>query len=123
MSEELRLSDGRHVGMLTDTGELVKAVQGSIHMVRLPRGWALDKPSLDALGDKVKSICIHDLDSGISYRVSIEKFRLYAKLLDRGHGEQLCLPEGYWDVDGKPAIYPKPKADPKPDKPRQSSFL
>jgi len=79
--------------------KFVKRVKGSKHMLREPRGWALDSESLVAaerLG--AREVEIEDTESGAIYTASFERIRSKGLHLDRGHGSQICLPLQFWSV-------------------------
>ena len=77
----------------------VKRVRASKHMLREPRGWALDSESLVAaerLG--AREVEIEDTESGAIYTASFERIRNKGFRFDRGHGQQICLPLQFWSV-------------------------
>jgi hypothetical protein len=76
-----------------------KTVKASKHMLREPRGWALDSESLVAaerLG--AREVEIEDIESGAIYTASFERIRSRGFHFDRGHGSQICLPLQFWSV-------------------------
>jgi len=80
------------VGSVID-GKFCKRVRASKHMLREPRGWALDSESLVAaerLGAREAEI--EDTESGAIYTASFERIRSKGFRFDRGHGQQICLP-------------------------------
>lgn len=78
---------------------LVKTVRSSAHMLRNPRGWTWDVAVLDDAREAGATWTrIHDEDTGRVYTASLEAFEEYGKKIDRGYGEQVCLPFKYWQV-------------------------
>ena|SRR3990167_5982829 len=81
---------------------LRKAVDGTEHMLRSPKGWAADKQIIDkAIADGAKEIRILDKKSTIVYRVTIEVFmeKKLARVLNYGsYGPQYALPLKYWEI-------------------------
>ena len=94
---------GRIVGMVRDH-ELVKRVQESKHLLRSPRGWAIDAYALSvartlgALG-----VCIEDTETGKVYRADLATIDTHGWQFDRGHGRQIALPLHYWQLQGEPS--------------------
>ena len=79
---------------------LYKRARGDKHMVRKPRGWALDVDIFQQmLKIGVRWFEILDKQSGIKYFCSFDAFQSLAVPLDRGYGAQLCLPLKYWTVE------------------------
>ncbi|NLG97114.1 MAG: hypothetical protein GX491_07115 [Chloroflexi bacterium] len=91
-------SDGRIIGQLQgDT--LVKKVTGSRHMLRTPKAWTVDVVAAEqAKRAGARYIEIRDRESGITYRVSLDRFIRYGIRLDRGYGAQIALPLEKWTV-------------------------
>lgn len=82
----------------------VKGVRGSVHMLKAPRGWAVDRGDLavaESLGATCLEVC--DLESGKVYRARLDMLRRKGLSLQRGCGAQVALPLGYWAVDGEPS--------------------
>lgn len=75
---------------------LVKKVRSSMHMLRVPAAWAIDKDIYDNAREYFHSILIYDTENLVQYRCSKELFEEKRFLLDRGHGEQYALTLGYW---------------------------
>ncbi len=94
----IRRADGKVIGnIIGDT--LVKKVSGSKHMLRNPKGWAVDKSSvLQAKQSGATKIEIRDRETGILYRSSMECFIRYGIDFDRGFGSQIALPLERWTV-------------------------
>ena len=89
---------GRIVGKVNGF-KFVKRVRASKHMLREPKGWALDLESLVAaerLG--AREVEIEDTESGAIYTASFERIRSKGFRFDRGHGQQICLPLQFWSV-------------------------
>ncbi len=78
-------------------GVFTKTARGSRHMLRSPRGWALDLQSLrDAEGAGAVTVEIVDVESGITYSAPCSRIHLLGFHLNRGHGEQIALLLRYW---------------------------
>jgi len=112
----IRAANGRVVGNVAG-GVFSKRVRGSVHMLRAPRGWALDADTLGelrALG--VATVAVTDTETGTAYTAPLAEFDAHGVPLDRGFGPQVALPLGYWRVNGQPPALAK-RSD--PDGPRQ----
>jgi hypothetical protein len=102
-SVKVRLTDGRVVGEVRGD-VLVKRVQGSKHMLRTPRAWAVDVAVLrqaEALG--ARAVEVHDLEDGTVYRAPLERFWQRGIRVNRGCGEQVALLLSDWLPAGQPA--------------------
>jgi len=95
---KLRNHDGKPGGTIVGN-QLVKTVRGSIHMLKRPRGWAIDICILDeARKFGVTEVVIRDIENGRIYCAPLDYFCIYGEFVDRGHGLQKCLPLTYWTV-------------------------
>lgn len=111
---------GRVVGRV-DGDTFLKRVSGSRHMLRRPRGWAIDADTLaDLLTWGIKDVRVTDTDTGTTYVARLDEFTRHGVPFDRGYGPQVVLPLGYWTINGKPAVLAK--RQPGPDAPRQLSL-
>ena len=73
--------------------KFIKRVRGSKHMLRQPRGWALDILSLgDAERMGARTVEIEDTESGLTYSTSIALVWSKGLRLNRGFGDQIALP-------------------------------
>jgi hypothetical protein len=93
---------GRVVGVVKQH-ELVKKVQQSKHLLRSPRGWAIDAYALSiarTLG--AVGVRVEDTETGKTYRADLATIDAHGWQFDRGHGEQIALPIHYWQVVGLP---------------------
>jgi hypothetical protein len=91
--------NGRHVASVDPDKTLRKTAQASKHMLRRPKGWAFDSAILEAAEKQGAIHCeVKDAETGDRYTAILADFRRYGVLLDRGHGEQVCLPLAYWHV-------------------------
>lgn len=87
------------VGQVVE-GRFIKRARGSKHMLREPKGWAVDIQSLhDARGLGAQSVQIEDTESGATYMASIEQVLARGFRFDRGHGPQICLPVRFWSIN------------------------
>jgi hypothetical protein len=115
-------ANGRVIGQV-DGDTFQKNVRGSVHMLRKPRGWAVDTATLaDLRGQGVLHIKVTDTESGTCYTAPLTKFDRYGVEFNRGFGPQVALPLGYWSVDGKLPRMGQPK-QPDPDTPRQLALF
>lgn len=90
---------GRIVGEVTEDGRFVKRVRGSVHMLREPKGWALDIESLgDAESLGAHTVEIFDTESNVSYTAPIDRIRSKGFRFNRGFGAQIALPLQFWTV-------------------------
>ena len=93
---------GKVVGMIFDQ-ELVKVVHGSKHMLRSPKGWAIDAHALaTARTAGAVGVRIEDTETGKVYRADLATIDTHGWQFDRGHGRQIALPLQYWQVVGLP---------------------
>ena len=87
---------GRRVGEI-DGDTLRIYASAERHMLRQPRGWAIQKSILEqAKKAKVTSVEILDLDGGIVFTAPLISFWSAGIFIDRGFGEQWCLPVDQW---------------------------
>ena len=93
---------GRVVGVVKEH-ELVKKVQQSKHLLRSPRGWAIDAYALSiarTLG--AVGVRVEDTETGKTYRADLATIDAHGWPFDRGHGRQIALPLHYWQLQGEP---------------------
>ena len=89
---------GRITGSIT-RGVLVRYANAERHMLRFPHGWAFDKSILDqAAAAGVKEILVIDEYSKKNYTTSLATMLEEGIFVDRGFGEQRCLPLKFWKV-------------------------
>ncbi len=82
---------------------LIKRAWSSSHMLRNPRGWAFDISVLDdAYFFGATWVLIIDEETGIAYSAELGAFWEQGIFIDRGYGEQLCLPLDQWATQRKP---------------------
>jgi hypothetical protein len=113
--------DGLIIGHVAND-VFLKRARGSIHMLRAPRGWALDAPTLAelrALG--VATVTITDTETGTVYTAPLAEFEAHGVAFNRGAGPQVALPLGYWRVNGQPPALARRESN--PDAPRQLSLF
>lgn len=102
-------------------GTFYKRAQASKHMLRAPRGWALDADTLAELRAlRVTSVVVTDTETNTVYVAPLAEFDVHGVPFNRGAGPQVCLPLGYWRVNGQPPALAK-RSD--PDAPRQLSLF
>ena len=89
---------GRVVGQVAE-GKFIKNAKGSVHMLREPKGWAVDVQSLANAKDLgAEAVEIHDTESGITYSAPIAQILAKGFRFDRGFGQQICLPLKSWNA-------------------------
>jgi hypothetical protein len=87
---------GQVVATVED-GALVKRVFASRHMLKQPKGWAMDDICIQqAESTGANRIQIFDVESKSVYETSIEKFWRLGIPVNRRYGKQTCLPLTYW---------------------------
>lgn len=97
----VRDARGRIVGVAEGGVFRKDKLRGSVHMLRTPRGWALDLVSLsraEELG--CQEVLLTDCEAHTTYSASLETIRLYGIPVDRGCGPQLCLQLEDWSLNG-----------------------
>ena len=119
--QPIRAANGRVIGHVAG-GVFSKRAKASTHMLRRPRGWALDADTLaDLRALRVVTVTVTDVESNTTYTAPLAEFETHGVSLNRGFGPQVCLPLGYWRIDGQPpALAPR---EPDPDAPRQLSLF
>ena len=96
--------DGKVVIGHVAGGVFSKRVRGSVHMLRAPRGWALDAPTLaDLRALRVVTVAVTDAETGTVYTAPLAEFDAHGVAFNRGAGPQVVLPVGYWAVNGQPS--------------------
>jgi len=85
---------GRVVGVIANGVYLKRNLDPARHKLRQPSGWAVDA---DHLSLDWRSIRI-ETTSGETWQASKSTFLAHGARLNRGHGEQICLPDAFWDV-------------------------
>ena len=90
-------ASGKIVGEVKN-GVFVKKVRASKHMLRSPRGWALDIQSLkDAEQAGARFVELRDSDTGKTYRASIEQIWNDGFQINRGFGAQQVMVMSKWN--------------------------
>lgn len=103
---------GRVVGHV-DGDSFLKKASGSRHMLREPRGWAMDTSILaDLRVWGVTDVRVTDTDTGAVYVASLAEFEAHGVAFNRGFGPQVVLPLGYWTINGEPPALAQPQPDP-----------
>lgn len=73
-----------------------KKVKGSKHMLRNPRGWAVDASVFE---EEFEYVEIYDEEEGSTWNVSKKYFVENGFKINRGHGDQIVLPIERWHKD------------------------
>lgn len=80
-----------------DGNTWTKTVRASSHMLRVPKGWALDVADLDrAEASGALAVHLHDLEQLAHYWATVAAVRARGFAFDRGHGKQIALALEYW---------------------------
>ena len=99
----VRRFDGKVVGTVIDD-VLTKRVRGSVHMLRIPKAWAIDVAVLilaKAMG--ANQVEVIDTETGTTYRAAIGAFwRDDVQEFDRGYGKQRLVLLDDWLRVGEP---------------------
>lgn len=87
----------RQVGTLTDR-LFWKNVRGSRHMLRSPKGWAIEADIFDTIiAHMAWAIEVTDLETNIVYTVDVNTFFTHMRKIHRGSfGPQYVLELEYW---------------------------
>lgn len=80
---------------------LSKAVKGSLHMLRQPMAWAVQRDVLD-FHDTLETVIVTDEETNIVYSASPAHIRVYGFDIERGAGHQVGLSLAYWTQNDKP---------------------
>lgn len=92
------LAAGRVIGHVAGDTFTTRRV-ASRHMLRRPPAWALDAAALRRLADLgVTRIIIEETEGHLTYTASVADFAAHGFTFDRGHGQQVGLKLGYWQV-------------------------
>lgn len=76
-----------------------KNVVASKHMLRKPPAWAFDVDTLDQAEEAgAKWVQLRDVEGGREYVVPIATIRARGFLVTRGHGRQVALGLGHWQL-------------------------
>lgn len=104
-SESIRTQDGKVVAKLGN-GTLYKTgVTEAKHMLKKPPAWCFDVSMFTNPSKEIHTIVVVTDDTQKEYSVSVEKFFVFAKKIDRGHNLQYMLPLQYWTIKGKTDSY------------------
>lgn len=88
-------------GYVLDGNVLRKNVEGSRHMLRKPRGWAIQEEVFNyhyAQHD-VARVVIADTETGVAYSAEMETIARVAIEIERGYGLQYAVPLPYWKTE------------------------
>ncbi len=98
----VRSTDGTRIIGSIELGTFTKRVRGTVHMLRIPRGWGIDlQPFITSIRPNCHTIIIEAIASGIKYKVSTKLFDDKKMYLNRGFSPQYVLPIKYWMVTTK----------------------
>ena len=74
-----------------------KTVCASKHLLRVPKGWAMDAADLDAAqAVGARLVHLHDLETLRHYWATPATIRARGFVLERGAGRQIALPLEHW---------------------------
>ena len=99
-NDSISIRAGAKVVGHVKVGTFIKKVRASKHMLRSPRGCALDIQSLkdaERLGAVRVEIC--DTESGLTYSASVDLILAKGIRLNRRFGEQIALPLYLWKIE------------------------
>ena len=92
----------------SDTGTVIgwqegdaicKKAYASKHMLQKPLGWAWDVGVLErAKQENLNKSIIYEQEKDLVYQAKLNDFYRYGVKINRGYGEQVCLPHKYWQV-------------------------
>ena len=74
-------------------------------MLKKPPAWCFDVSMFTNPSKEIHTIVVVTDDTQKEYSVSVEKFFVFAKKIDRGHNLQYMLPLQYWTIKGKTDSY------------------
>ena len=99
----LRTRNGRNITGAIRDGYLVKVVQGSRHMLRSPKGWAIDAHALaTARAAGAVGVFVEDQDTGAVYLADWAALDAHGYRFNRGYGDQVALQLKFWQLEGAP---------------------
>lgn len=100
MSKPVYSQDGHIAGHINGS-DYVTNRKESLHMLRKPPGWAIDKAILDGIQKEgVTRVIVREIEHAETYSAAIPVFYSRGVLINRGHGAQICLPLPYWHKEG-----------------------
>lgn len=80
--------------------QFVKIASTAQHMLRDPKGWALDIAVLEQLRKaRVAEVVVIDEELNKMWTAPLESYFTYGVFVDRGSDPQSCLPIEYWQVN------------------------
>lgn len=74
--------------------------RGSVHRLRAPAGWAIQKDVLQFHVRDVRRVEIVDVETGATYTAGLSDFIRAGVEIERGYGAQLALPLASWHMAG-----------------------
>ncbi|GIV69346.1 hypothetical protein [Caldilinea sp.] len=96
MTQIVLYVNGQLVGVV-ENEELTQRRRASVHMLRSPRGWAVDDGILRQARELgAVRVRIIDTETGANYTADIAAFDAHGVPVDRGYGKQTALPLRYW---------------------------
>lgn len=85
---------------------LYHEVKQSKHMLRQPRGWAIQADLYNRHRNEFECIEIYDTETNQHYTVEASRLETYRMEISRGFGKQYALPMSYWLTRPKDTIAP-----------------
>ena len=99
--KEIFSENGQIIGWI-DGNAFCKKVKASKHMLRIPRGWAWDVFVLErARNEGLDKTIIYEKERHTVHCLIMRAFWQHGVYLNRGYGEQICLPLKFWQVSNK----------------------
>ncbi len=91
-------SAGRCVGRI-EGGVYHKRLDPTRHKLDRPPGWAIDRDHLDLPWESI----VIETTTGETWRATKDAFLTFGVRIDRGYGDQICLPDRFWRVERRGA--------------------
>ena len=90
-------------GLRIERGVMSWRAVGSIHRLRAPAAWSIQKSVLTFHADAgdVERVEIEDLETHTTFSAAFSEFFTHGLAVDRGAGAQLALPLASWHVAGQ----------------------
>ena len=104
-NESIRTQDGRYLPTRVTAPVFTHGVPRETHMLKKPPAWCFDVSMFTNPSKEIHTIVVVTDDTQKEYSVSVEKFFVFAKKIDRGHNLQYMLPLQYWTIKGKTDSY------------------
>jgi len=95
----VKSADGKTIGEIVGD-KFIKPASIAHHMLRDPKGWALDVSVIEKLRRAgVNEVIVIDTALGKTWTAPLSLHWTQGVLVDRGSGQQRCVPVEYWQVN------------------------